>query len=146
MLLNRRLVSAAVALVGSAVGLVLSAAHTKKDLIDLRQERWETWKKQKERRMNKINLGLEEYRNTPGAVLLDIREKSDYDEGHIPGAVHADLQTIQFLHYGLETPIFLYCYRGNCSAMAAGILREAGFTHVQDIGGIDWYTGELEAE
>jgi type III restriction enzyme len=88
--------------------------------------------------------GLEEYRNTPGAVLLDVREKDDYDEGHIPGAVQAELMTIQFLHYGLETPLFLYCYRGNRSAMAAGILRDAGFQNVKDIGGIDWYSGELE--
>ncbi len=143
-MLQRRVISAAIALVGSAVGLVLSAAHTKKDLIDIRHERFEALKAQKEKRMNKINAGLEEYRNTSGAVLLDVREKDDYDEGHIPGAIHANLQTIQFLHYGLETPIFLYCYRGNRSAMAAGILREAGFEHVKDIGGIDWYTGELE--
>ena len=26
----------------------------------------------------------------------------------------------------------------------AGILREAGFESVKDIGGIDWYSGELE--
>ena len=28
--------------------------------------------------------------------------------------------------------------------MAAGILRDAGFQNVKDIGGIDWYSGELE--
>lgn len=31
--------------VGSAVGKVLSAAHTKKDLIDLRHRRWEAFRK-----------------------------------------------------------------------------------------------------
>ena len=31
--------------VGSAVGTVLSAAHTKKDLIDLRHQRWETFRR-----------------------------------------------------------------------------------------------------
>ena len=91
-----------------------------------------------------INDAVDEWRNMADAVLIDVREKEDYDKGHIPGAVYADLRTIRFLHYGLETPIFLYCYRGNRSAMAAGILREAGFQNVKDIGGIDWYTGELE--
>ena len=41
MIISRRLVSAAIALVGSSVGLVLSAAHTKKDLIDIRHEKLE---------------------------------------------------------------------------------------------------------
>ena len=131
MVISRRLISAAIALVGSTVGLVLSAAHTKKDLIDIRHERLEELTRAKEKHMNKLNAGLEEYRNTTGAVLIDV-------------AVYADLRTIRFLHYGLETPLFLYCYRGNRSAMAAGILREAGFQNVKDIGGIDWYTGDLE--
>ena len=144
MVISRRLISAAIALVGSTVGLVLSAAHTKKDLIDIRHERLEELTRAKEKHMNKLNAGLEEYRNTTGAVLIDVREKEDYDKGHIPGAAYADLRTIRFLHYGLETPLFLYCYRGNRSAMAAGILREAGFQNVKDIGGIDWYSGELE--
>ena len=144
MIISRRLISAAIALVGSTVGLVLSAAHTKKDLIDIRHERLEELTRAKEKHMNKLNAGLEEYRNTTGAVLIDVREKEDFDKGHIPGAVYADLRTIRFLHYGLETPLFLYCYRGNRSAMAAGILREAGFQNVKDIGGIDWYSGELE--
>ena len=77
MIISRRLISAAIALVGSSVGLVLSAAHTKKDLIDIRHEKFEELTKTKEKRMNKLNAGLEEYRNTPGAVLLDVREKDD---------------------------------------------------------------------
>ena len=144
MIISRRLVSAAIALVGSTVGLVLSAAHTKKDLIDIRHERLEELTRAKERHMNKLNAGLEEYRNTTGAVLIDVREKEDYDKGHIPGAVYADLRTIRFLHYGLETPLFLYCYRGNRSRYAVSILKEAGYTNVTNIGGIEFYHGDLE--
>ena len=144
-MLNRRLISAAVALVGSAVGLILSAAHTKKDIIELRQARWEEMLNRKEKKVEKFRTGLDEYRNTPGAVLLDVREQDDYEEGHVPGAVHADLPTVQLLGYAPDTPIFIYCYRGNRSAMAAGMLREAGFRQVKDIGGIDWYDGALES-
>lgn len=143
-MIYRRVIAAGLALVGSAVSLVLSAAHTKKDLIDVRREQLDALTKMKKRRMSRLAHGLEEYRNTPGAVLLDVREKEDYDEGHIPGSVHADLRTVQFRHESLDTPIFLYCYRGTRSAMAAGILREHGFMNVKDIGGIDWYTGDLE--
>ena len=143
-MIYRRFIAAGLALVGSAVSLILSAAHTKKDLIDIRREQLDIMTRQKEKKMNNIEQGLAEYRNTPGAVLMDVREKDDYDEGHIPGSVFADLRTIQFRHESLDTPIFIYCYRGNRSAMAAGILREQGYQNVKDIGGIDWYSGELE--
>ena len=142
---TRRIIAAGITLVGGAVSLILSAAHTKKDLIEIRREKLEEATGRKEKKMEQINEGLKRFHETPGAVLIDVREMADYEEGHIPGAVHADLQTIQFLKYGLDTPIFLYCYRGNRSRMAAGILREAGFENVRDIGGIDWYTGELES-
>ncbi len=145
-MINRRVISAAVALIGSAVGLVLTAAHTKKDLIDLRHERLEEITGAKEKKREKMNEGLAECRNTPGGVLVDVREKEDFEKGHIPGAVHGDLKTIQFLPYAPDTPIFLYCYRGNRSAAAASMLREAGFEKVKDIGGIDSYGGELETQ
>ena len=143
-MIYRRAIAAGLALVGSAVGLVLSAAHTRKELIDLRREQLDTLTGGREKKMNKITQGVEEYRNAPGAVLLDVREKEDYDEGHIPGSIHADLRTIQFRHEAPDTPIFVYCYRGTRSAMAAEILREQGFERVKDIGGIDWYSGALE--
>ena len=141
----RRVIAAGVSLISGAVSLILAAAHTKRDMIDLRRERSSEVTGWKQKNMDKINQGLNACRSTPGAILLDVREKADYGEGHIPGAVHADLQTIQYLHYGLDTPLFLYCYRGTRSRMAAGILRDAGFQQVTDIGGIDWYTGDLEA-
>ena len=140
----RRVIAAGVSLISGAVSLILAAAHTKRDMIDLRRERSSEVTGWKQKNMDKINQGINACRSTPGAILLDVREKADYDEGHIPGAVHADLQTIQYLHYGLDTPLFLYCYRGTRSRMAAGILRDAGFQQVTDIGGIDWYTGDLE--
>lgn len=33
-----------------------------------------------------INQGLEEYKNTPGAVLLDVRTPQEYKDGHIPNS------------------------------------------------------------
>ena len=31
-----------------------------------------------------INQGINEYKNTPGAVLVDVRTTQEYKEGHIP--------------------------------------------------------------
>ncbi len=61
-----------------------------------------------------INSGVEEYRNTPGAVLLDVREAND-------------------------TPLFVYCLRGSRSKKAAGILKSKGYENVKSIGGIKDY-------
>ena len=41
-----------------------------------------------------IHQGIADYRNTPGAVLLDVRTPQEYREGHIPGSKNLPLQTI----------------------------------------------------
>lgn len=143
-MINRRLIAAGVSLIGSAVGMILAAAHTKEEMIDLRRSKWEDMTGIRERKEKKLSDGLAEYRETPGAVLLDVREKEDFDTGHIPGSIHAELRTVQHIDLSSDTPVFIVCYRGTRSAMAAAMLREAGFHNVQDIGGMEWYHGELE--
>lgn len=41
---------------------------------------------------NDINIGIEEYKNTPGAKLIDVRTREEYSSGHIPGSVNIPLQ------------------------------------------------------
>lgn len=41
-----------------------------------------------------INAGVEEFRATPGARLIDVRTAGEYAGGHIPGAVNVPLQQI----------------------------------------------------
>ena len=41
-----------------------------------------------------IYKGLEEYRTTPGAILVDVREADEFKIGHIPGAVNEPLSTV----------------------------------------------------
>ena len=35
-------------------------------------------------KQSNINQGIEEYKRTAGAVLLDVRTPQEYQEGHIP--------------------------------------------------------------
>lgn len=90
-----------------------------------------------------INKGLEEYRSTPGAILVDVREADEFVSGHIPGAVNAPLSTISQTTLPKTAPLFLYCLRGSRSKRAAGILKRMGYT-VKSIGGISGYKGEVE--
>ena len=91
-----------------------------------------------------INKGLEEYRSTPGAILVDVREMDEFQTGHIPGAINAPLSTINQTTLPTDSPLFLYCLRGTRSKRAAGVLRNMGFKSVKSIGGISSYKGEIE--
>lgn len=93
-----------------------------------------------------INRGAEEYRHTPGAVLIDVRTPEEYAGGHIPGSINVPLQTIVQVQEAVpdkDTPIFVYCLSGARSRRAAAFFGKLGYTDVHNIGGISGYTGEV---
>lgn len=94
-----------------------------------------------------INDEIENMRNTPGAVLIDVRTEEEYRTGHIPQAVNVPLDKISEFRNRIKnpgTPIYVYCLRGSRSQRAAGILKGYGYTNVKSIGGITSYKGKLE--
>lgn len=94
-----------------------------------------------------INRGVEEYRAASGAVLLDVRTREEYSQGHIPGSVNLPLQAMaggEAVPGGKDAPLFLYCHSGARSARAARFLARMGYTNVKNIGGMAAYTGEVE--
>ena len=94
-----------------------------------------------------INRDVEQFRQTPGAMLLDVRGADEYAEGHIPGSVNIPLQVLptgKGLPEDLETPLFVYCRSGGRSRRAAAFLEKAGYEHVKNIGGIMNWQGQIE--
>ena len=94
-----------------------------------------------------INRGAEEFRNTPGAVLIDVRTPQEYADGHIPGSINVPLQAIVQVEEAvpeLDTPLFVYCLSGARSRRAAAFFEKLGYSDVRNIGGISAYSGELE--
>ena len=73
-----------------------------------------------------INKGLEEYRNTEEALLVDVREKNEYSRGHIPGAVNEPLSVITRTTLSKDRPLFLYCLRGSRSCRRSSTCARAG--------------------
>ncbi|MDW8395367.1 MAG: rhodanese-like domain-containing protein [Anaerolineae bacterium] len=74
-------------------------------------------------------------------VLIDVRSREEFKGGHIPGAVNIDVQEIdrRLSEIPRDKPVVLYCRSGSRSAIAASILKRAGFAEVYDLGGIgDW--------
>jgi len=95
-----------------------------------------------------IHQGLDEYKSTPGAVLLDVRTPEEYRQGHIPGSINVALQRIDNIEESLDkrdTPLYVYCHSGARSRQACSMLRDMGFTRVQNLGGIIAYNGKVES-
>ena len=94
-----------------------------------------------------INKGVAEYRNTGGAILLDVRTPQEYREGHIPGSKNVPLQQLDKIGSAADNkniPLFVYCYSGSRSRQAASMLQHMGYTDVRNIGGIAAYSGKVE--
>ncbi len=94
-----------------------------------------------------INAGVEEYRNNPGALLVDVRGADEYRQGHIPGSVNLPLPSLsgrKSIGVGKDSPVYVYCLSGARSSQAAAILQRMGYNNVKNIGGIAGYKGEVE--
>ena len=94
-----------------------------------------------------INEGINEYENTPGALLIDVRMPEEYEEGHIPGSKNIPLSSIReidSLAEDFDLPLFVYCHSGARSSRAVYVLKAMGYTNVTDLGGMSAYTGMIE--
>jgi len=84
-------------------------------------------------------------------IIVDVREQSEYDAGHIEGAVLVPVGSIGELA-PIRLPdkdevLLLYCRSGNRSARAAEQLSKMGYTNIYDFGGIrDWPYETVAAE
>ena len=93
-----------------------------------------------------INEGYNQYRDTPGAFLIDVREPDEYRQGHIPGSKNVPLsrfERISSVVRDKSTPVFVYCLSGARSSQATAAMTRAGYSAVTNIGGISGYNGEL---
>ena len=94
-----------------------------------------------------INEGVVRFRETPGAVLLDVRTPEEYAEGHIPGSKNVPLQTLDRVRDLIEdpgTPLFAYCLSGGRSRQAVSFLRSMGYASATNLGGICDSRGTLD--
>lgn len=76
-------------------------------------------------------------------IIVDAREQSEYDEGHIKGAIVIPYTSIEN-EAAEKLPdkdqlILVYCRSGRRSKIAAQSLANMGYTNVKEFGGIiDW--------
>ena len=94
-----------------------------------------------------INKGVANFRNTEGAILVDVRTPQEYRDGHIPESKNVPLQSLEEMEGVVKdpkTPVFVYCYSGARSRQAAAMLGRMGYSSVKNIGGIADWKGEVE--
>ena len=91
-----------------------------------------------------------EMMDTKNVIILDVREQSEYDSGHIPGAVLLPVGTIDEATAAAAIPakdstVLVYCRSGNRSKTAASALAELGYTNLYEFGGINTWPYETES-
>ena len=76
-------------------------------------------------------------------IILDVRSREEYDQGHIPGAILIPDTEIEAKAADLlpdkDQLILVYCRSGRRSKLAAQSLADLGYTNIREFGGIlDW--------
>ncbi len=70
-------------------------------------------------------------------IILDVRTKEEYENGHIKNAINISYEQInKEVDLDKEKTIFVYCKSGNRSKIAYTTLKDLGYT-VYDLGAFD---------
>ena len=103
-------------------------------------------------RLSYKQISQEEAKNmmdTQDVIILDVREQSEFDEKHIPGAVLLPVGTItkdtaSAVIPDLDSIVLVYCRSGNRSQTASTALAELGYRGIYEFGGINTWPYEVE--
>lgn len=100
--------------------------------------------------INPVDADAAETLLQQGVVVLDVREPSEFDMGHLPGGVNVPRGLLEFMvgnHPALsdaDASILLYCKNGGRSSLAAHTLKQMGFDNVHMlVGGFDGWSGSV---
>lgn len=86
------------------------------------------------------------------AIIVDVREDSEWNEQHIPGAIHIPLAQLNGrlseLKQYKDSPVITQCKAGGRSARALELLKSAGFSKVYNMDGgiMAWDEAGLKTE
>ncbi len=86
------------------------------------------------------------------AQVIDVREKTDFDRGHILGARNipytmARAHKEYLLAIRKDTPIYLYDNRNTMAIYMAGLLKKEGYTNIHILkGGYMNWTGKTKTK
>jgi rhodanese-related sulfurtransferase len=85
--------------------------------------------------------------NSPGVVLLDVREPPEVMLANVPQALHIPMREVAQRLHELDpaTPLVVMCHSGGRSRRVAEFLANNGFEEIYNLaGGIDAWAEELD--
>lgn len=84
---------------------------------------------------------VEKYREKNGVIFVDVREKEEYEAGHIEGAMNIPFEELENESKRLQpySFIILYCHRGNQSLQGVRLLSDMGYRVASLGGGYEGY-------
>ena len=90
-------------------------------------------------RIREVTVAVAIERIKSGAVLIDVREDSEFETAHADGAKHMgrgviDRDIVQNFTEK-DTELILYCGGGYRSALAADMIQKMGYTNVWSMAG-----------
>ncbi len=79
-----------------------------------------------------------------GGILIDVRDKADYNAAHIDGSVNIPIDSIYEIgKYPKDSVLIFCCYSGNRAKTAVERAREMGFMNVYNAGGYEELMAQL---
>ena len=88
---------------------------------------------------------LDKQKNNLNSIILDVRTKDEFDDGHIPDALLMDIRNPQEFMEGIDSLdnkniYFVYCRSGARSAQACQLIKQSGIKNCFNLlGGIlEW--------
>ncbi|MBV34174.1 MAG: rhodanese [Rickettsiales bacterium] len=97
--------------------------------------------------INEVNVEQLKQSDLDGAIILDVREPQEHQQGMIPNATPLPRGVLEFKLFDLpelkdlseaeaqNKPIYIYCASGGRSACAALTLQNLGFKQVASVAG-----------
>ncbi|MEK2646211.1 rhodanese-like domain-containing protein [Bdellovibrio sp. BCCA] len=74
-------------------------------------------------------------------VYLDVRTQKEYEQEHIPQAINIDVLKSSFksevAKLNHDDDYKVYCRSGKRSAQAISIMKDSGFKHLENLGGLE---------
>ncbi|MFD1125212.1 rhodanese-like domain-containing protein [Lentilactobacillus raoultii] len=79
-------------------------------------------------------------------TIVDVREKFEYQAGHIPAAINLPLSGLadEVQHFSKDQPWYLICRSGARSKRAAMFLSKAGYKVINVRGGMNAWDGPVK--
>ncbi len=98
------------------------------------------------------NVWLEKQKKTYNSIILDVRTKEEFEDGHIPNACLMDIRNPQEFLKGINLLdnkkfYFVYCRSGARSAQACQLFKQSGIKNCFNLlGGILEWKGQISKD